>query len=73
MLRLTARLVLLRVRIEADKGRPVDASCRAVFEKLPNGALQTFAKEVERWHRKQFVNDCQGRVLQALEPTLKIG
>lgn len=50
MLRLTARLVLLhRVRIEVDRGRPVEASCRAVFEKLPNGALQTFAKAVERW------------------------
>ena len=50
MLRLTARLVLLhRVRIEVDKGRSFEASCRTVFEKLPNGALQTFTKEVERW------------------------
>ena len=36
MLRLTARLVLLhRVRIEVDKGRPVEASCRAVLRKIP--------------------------------------
>jgi len=49
MIRLVQRLLLLhRLRLEMDQGRPFDAACQAVFVKLPFGARRALARQAER-------------------------
>jgi DNA polymerase III subunit delta len=50
MIRLIQRLLLLhRLRLEMDQGRPFDAACQALFVKLPMPARRALAKQAERW------------------------
>ena len=50
MMRLVARLLLLhRLRLEMDQGRPFDAACQALFVKLPASARRALARQSERW------------------------
>ena len=50
MMRLVQRLLLLhRLRLEMDQGRPFEAACQALFVKLPASARRALAKEAERW------------------------
>jgi DNA polymerase III subunit delta len=50
MIRLVQRLLLLhRLRLEMDQGRPFDAACQALFVKLPMPARRALAKQAERW------------------------
>jgi DNA polymerase-3 subunit delta len=50
MMRLVARLLLLhRIRLEMDQGRPFDAACQALFVKLPLTARRALARQAERW------------------------
>jgi DNA polymerase-3 subunit delta len=50
MMRLVARLLLLhRLRLEMDQGRPFDAACQALFVKLPMPARRALARQAERW------------------------
>jgi len=50
MMRLVHRLLLLhRLRLEMDQGRPFEAACQALFVKLPASARRALAKEAERW------------------------
>ena len=49
MIRLVQRLLLLhRLRLEMDQGRPFDAACQAVFVKLPFGARRALERQAER-------------------------
>ena len=50
MIRLTQRMLLLhRIRLEMDQGRPFEAACQALFVKLPLPARRALAKQAERW------------------------
>jgi len=50
MIRLVLRLLLLhRLRLEMDQGRPFDAACQALFVKLPPSAVRALARQAERW------------------------
>jgi DNA polymerase III subunit delta len=50
MIRLSQRMLLLhRLRLEMDQGRPFDAACQALFVKLPLGARRVLARQAERW------------------------
>jgi DNA polymerase III subunit delta len=50
MMRLVARLILLhRLRLEMDQGRPFDAACQALYVKLPMSARRALARQAERW------------------------
>jgi DNA polymerase-3 subunit delta len=50
MMRLVARLILLhRLRLEMDQGRPFEAACQALFVKLPLSARRALARQAERW------------------------
>jgi DNA polymerase-3 subunit delta len=50
MIRLTQRMLLLhRIRLEMDLGRPFDAACQALFVKLPLPARRALARQAERW------------------------
>jgi DNA polymerase III subunit delta len=50
MIRLVQRLLLLhRLRLEMDQGRPFDAACQALFVKLPMPARRALARQAERW------------------------
>ena len=50
MIRLVQRLLLLhRLRLEMDQGRPFDAACQTLFVKLPPLARRALAKQAERW------------------------
>ncbi|MGC9959021.1 MAG: hypothetical protein ABSC39_19570, partial [Roseiarcus sp.] len=50
MMRLVARLLLLhRLRLEMDQGRPFDAACQTLFVKLPMPARRALAMQAERW------------------------
>jgi DNA polymerase III subunit delta len=50
MMRLVQRLLLLhRLRLEMDQGRPFEAACQTLFVKLPASARRALAKEAERW------------------------
>ena len=49
-MRLVTRLLLLhRLRLEMDQGRPFDAACQALFVKLPASARRALARQAERW------------------------
>jgi len=69
MIRLIQRLLLLhRLRLEIDQGRPFDAACQALFVKLPFGARRALARQAERWtsesiaHRLPAVRLASARV-----------
>ncbi len=50
MMRLVARLILLhRLRLEMDQGRPFDAACQALYAKLPMSARRALARQADRW------------------------
>ena len=50
MMRLVARLILLhRLRLEMDQGRPFDAACQALYVKLPMSARRALARQADRW------------------------
>lgn len=50
MIRLIQRMLLLhRLRLEMDQGRPFDAACQALFVKLPLAARRALARQGERW------------------------
>jgi DNA polymerase III subunit delta len=50
MIRLVQRLLLLhRLRLEMDQGRPFDTACQALYVKLPPPARRALAKQAERW------------------------
>jgi DNA polymerase III subunit delta len=50
MIRLTQRMLLLhRIRLEMDQGRPFEAACQALFVKLPLPARRALARQAERW------------------------
>ncbi|HEX9168248.1 MAG TPA: DNA polymerase III subunit delta [Roseiarcus sp.] len=50
MMRLVQRLLLLhRLRLEMDQGRPFDSACQALFVKLPASARRALARQAERW------------------------
>jgi DNA polymerase III subunit delta len=50
MMRLVQRLILLhRLRLEMDQGRPFEAACQALFVKLPLSARRALARQAERW------------------------
>jgi DNA polymerase III subunit delta len=50
MIRLVQRMLLLhRLRLEMDQGRPFDAACQALFVKLPLGARRALARQADRW------------------------
>ncbi len=50
MMRLVARLMLLhRLRLEMDQGRPFEAACQALFVRLPLSARHALAKQAEHW------------------------
>ena len=50
MMRLVARMLLLhRLRLEMDQGRPFDAACQALFVKLSLPARRALARQAERW------------------------
>ena len=50
MMRLVQRLILLhRLRLEMDQGRPFDAACQALFVKLPASARRALARQADRW------------------------
>jgi len=42
-------LLLHRLRLEMDQGRPFDAACQALFVKLPMPARRALARQAERW------------------------
>ena len=50
LMRLVQRLILLhRLRLEMDQGRPFEAACQALFVKLPISARRALARQAERW------------------------
>ncbi len=50
MIRLVQRLLLLhRLRLEMDQGRPFDAACQTLFVKLPPAARRALARQADRW------------------------
>jgi DNA polymerase III subunit delta len=50
MIRLVQRLLLLhRLRLEMDQGRPFDAACQTLFVKLPPVARRALARQADRW------------------------
>jgi DNA polymerase-3 subunit delta len=50
MIRLVQRMLLVhRIRLEVDQGRPFDAACQTLFVKLPPPARRALAKQAERW------------------------
>lgn len=50
LIRVIGRLMLLhRLRVEMDQGKPFDAACQALFIKLPPSARRALGRQTERW------------------------
>ena len=50
MTKLIQRMLLLhRLRLEMDQGRPFDAACQTLFVRLPPSARRALARQAERW------------------------
>jgi DNA polymerase-3 subunit delta len=69
MIQLVQRMLLLhRLRLEMDQGRPFDAACQALYVKLPMPARRALARQAERWtsesvaHRLPTVRVVSARV-----------
>jgi hypothetical protein len=61
IIRLVQRLLLLhRLRLEMDQGRPFDSACQALLVKLPASARRALARQAERWTSESIARRLPG-------------